>query len=427
MTFLRSNSHRPPRDANRSETQMTDQTFDIIIYGATSFVGQIMTRYMSEQFGDATIRWAIAGRSRSKLEKLSKDIGLSGIEMLVADASDEAALQAMCARTKVIVSTVGPYALYGDTLVKVCAASGTHYCDLTGEPQWIRKMQARHEHAARQSGAWIVHCCGFDSIPSDLGVHFLQQQAMKKFGQTCNRINMRVAKIKGGASGGTIASMINMVKEASGDAELRAQLKDPYSLCPPGHGFTARQPEVKMAYDEEYKSWTAPFIMAAINARVVHRSNALSNNSYGTGFLYEEAMVSGEGASGKRAARAISWGMAGAVIGLAFAPTRWLLENLVLPKPGEGPSEEQQLGGEYDLVFCGTTPQGEKIRCRVTGDRDPGYGSTAKMLAQAAACLARDVPESTAGGFWTPATLMGDRLIQRLQAHAGLTFDLEAM
>jgi len=406
---------------------MTDQTFDIIIYGATSFVGQIMTRYMSEQFGDATIRWAIAGRSRSKLEKLSKDIGLSGIEMLVADASDEAALQAMCARTKVIVSTVGPYALYGDTLVKVCAASGTHYCDLTGEPQWIRKMQARHEHAARQSGAWIVHCCGFDSIPSDLGVHFLQQQAMKKFGQTCNRINMRVAKIKGGASGGTIASMINMVKEASGDAELRAQLKDPYSLCPPGHGFTARQPEVKMAYDEEYKSWTAPFIMAAINARVVHRSNALSNNSYGTGFLYEEAMVSGEGASGKRAARAISWGMAGAVIGLAFAPTRWLLENLVLPKPGEGPSEEQQLGGEYDLVFCGTTPQGEKIRCRVTGDRDPGYGSTAKMLAQAAACLARDVPESTAGGFWTPATLMGDRLIQRLQAHAGLTFDLEAM
>ena len=404
---------------------MTDKTFDIVVYGATSFVGQIMTRYMHAQFGDGSIRWAIAGRSQDKLQKLSETIGLSGIEMLVADASDEAALEAICARTRVVVSTVGPYALYGDTLVKVCAASGTHYCDLTGEPQWIRKMQARHESAARKSGAWIVHCCGFDSIPSDLGVHFLQQHASRQFGQACNRINMRVAEIRGGASGGTIASMINMVKEASGDAGLRRQLEDPYSLCPPGHGFSARQREVKMAYDDDYKSWVAPFIMAAINARVVHRSNALSHNSYGADFLYEEAMVTGAGGAGKRAARAISWGMTGLMLGLLVPPIRWLLENHVLPKPGEGPSEHAQLTGGYDLVFLGTTPDGNKIRCRVTGDRDPGYGSTAKMLAQAAACLARDVPESTAGGFWTPATLMGDKLITRLQAHAGLTFELE--
>jgi short subunit dehydrogenase-like uncharacterized protein len=405
---------------------MTDKTFDIILYGATSFVGQIMVRYMHEQFGDGSIKWAIAGRSRSKLEKLSQDIGLSGIELIVADASDEAALKAMSARTKVIVSTVGPYALYGDTLVKVCATSGTHYCDLTGEPQWIRKMQERHEPAARQSGAWIVHCCGFDSIPSDLGVHFLQQQATEKLGQTCNRINMRVAKIKGAASGGTIASMINMVKEASGDAQLRRQLKDPYSLCPPGHALAARQHDVQMAYDQDCNSWIAPFIMAAINARVVHRSNALSNNSYGTDFMYEEAMLSGAGGRGKRAARAISLGLAGGMLALAFPPTRWLLENYVLPKPGEGPSEQQQHDGEYDLVFLGTTRRGDKIRCRVTGDRDPGYGSTAKMLAQAAACLARDVPENTVGGFWTPAGLMGDKLIERLQAHAGLAFELQA-
>lgn len=404
---------------------MTDKTFDIVVYGATSFVGQIMTRYMHTQFGDGSIRWAIAGRSQDKLQKLSETIGLSGIEMLVADASDEAALEAICARTRVVVSTVGPYALYGDTLVKVCAASGTHYCDLTGEPQWIRKMQARHESAARKSGAWIVHCCGFDSIPSDLGVHFLQQHASRQFGQACNRINMRVAEIRGGASGGTIASMINMVKEASGDADLRRQLEDPYSLCPPGHGFSARQREVKMAYDDDYKSWVAPFIMAAINARVVHRSNALSHNSYGADFLYEEAMVTGAGGAGKRAARAISWGMTGLMLGLLVPPIRWLLENHILPKPGEGPSEHAQLTGGYDLVFLGTTPDGNKVRCRVTGDRDPGYGSTAKMLAQAAACLARDVPESTAGGFWTPATLMGDKLTRRLQAHAGLTFELE--
>lgn len=405
---------------------MTDETFDIVVYGATSFVGQIMTRYMREQFGDGAIRWAIAGRSKDKLRKLSADTGLDGVEMLVADASDEAALQAMCARTKVVVSTVGPYALYGDTLVKVCATSGTHYCDLTGEPQWIRKMQEQHESTAKTSGAWIVHCCGFDSIPSDLGVHFLQRHAARTFGQTCNRIDMRVAKLKGGASGGTVASMINMIKEASKDAELRRQLKDPYSLCPPHHGFTARQRDVQMSYDEAYQSWIAPFIMAAINARVVHRSNALSDKSYGAAFLYEEALATGEGGSGKRAARAVSWGMGGLMVALAFPPLRWLLQSFILPKPGEGPSEEQQLNGAYDLVFLGATPNGDTARCRVTGDRDPGYGSTAKMLAQAAACLAKDVPDDTPGGFWTPATLMGDPLIERLRSFAGLTFDIEA-
>jgi short subunit dehydrogenase-like uncharacterized protein len=402
---------------------MTDQAFDIVVYGATSFVGQIMTRYMHETFSDGSVRWAIAGRSQSKLKTLSDEIGLSGIEMIVADARDEAGLQAMCARTKVVASTVGPYALYGDMLVGICAASGTHYCDLTGEPQWIRRMQQRHESAALGSGAWIVHGCGFDSIPSDLGVHFLQRQAVRRLGQTCNRVRMRVAKIRGGVSGGTIASMLNMVKEASGDADLRKQLQDPYSLCPPDHGFTARQNEVRMAYDKDYGSWIAPFIMAGINSRVVHRSNALSDNSYGADFQYEEAMATGPGGAGKRAARAISWGMTGMMLGLVVPPLRWLLANHVLPKPGEGPSRQQQLEGGYDLVFLGTTPGGERLRCRVTGDRDPGYGSTAKMLAQAAACLARDVPAGTPGGFWTPATLMGDQLIRRLTAHAGLTFE----
>lgn len=403
---------------------MTGKNFDIIVYGATSFVGQIITRYMHEQFTDGSVAWAIAGRSRSKLQNLSDDIGMSGIEMIVADASDETALKEMCEQTKVVMSTVGPYALYGDLLVQVCAASGTHYCDLTGEPQWIRKMQLRHELAAKESGARIVHCCGFDSIPSDLGVHYLQRYALEKFGQTCDQIEMRVAKMKGGASGGTIASMINMVKEASGDADLRRELKDPYSLCPPEHGFSIRQRDVKVAYDDEYDSWIAPFIMAAINTRVVHRSNSLSDNSYGAEFRYEEAMATGKGGRGKRMARATIWGMNALMVGLALPPIRWLLETKILPKPGEGPSEVEQLEGEYDLVFLGSTPDGDKISCRVTGDRDPGYGSTAKMLAQAAACLAKDLPEDIAGGFWTPATLMGDRLIERLRAHSGLTFEL---
>lgn len=404
---------------------MTDQKFDIIVYGASSFVGQIMTHYMHEQFADGSISWAIAGRSRNKLENLCHEIGLSGIEILVADASDEDALKAMCGRGKVVISTVGPYALYGDTLVKVCAESGTHYCDLTGEPQWIRKMQERYAKAAQQSGALILHCCGFDSIPSDLGVHFLQQHALKQFGQTCSHINMRVAKLKGGASGGTIASIINMVKEAAGDAELRRQLQDPYSLCPQGHGFTTQQRDVKIAYDDEYGSWIAPFVMAAINTRVVHRSNALTTNSYGTDFMYEEAMVTGQGKQGKRMARMTAWGMNLFMIGLVVPPVRWLLENYILPKPGEGPSEKEQLEGHYDLVFLGTTAAGDQIKCRVTGDRDPGYGSTAKMLAQAAAFLAQDMPEDVKGGFWTPASILGDKLIERLRKYAGLTFDLE--
>jgi len=402
---------------------MAQNKFDIIVYGATSFVGQIVTRYMHKQFADGSIKWAIAGRSLSKLEQVRDAIGLSGIELIVADAADDAALRQMCAQTNVVMSTVGPYALYGDLLVKVCATTGTHYCDLTGEPQWIRKMQLRHEADAIKSGARIVHCCGFDSIPSDLGVHFLQRNALEQFGQTCARIDMRVVSMKGGASGGTIASMINMVKEAVSDADLRRELQDPYSLCPQNHKFSVTQPEVKIAYDADAGGWIAPFIMAGINTRVVHRSNALSNHSYGSEFKYEEAVVTGEGGSGKRKAKATHWGVNALMIGLAVPPIRWLLETAFLPKPGEGPTEKAQLQGGFDIVFLGTTARGETIRSRVTGDRDPGYGSTAKMLSQAAACLAKDVSEEFPGGFWTPATILGDKLIDRLTAHAGLTFE----
>ena len=402
---------------------MAQNKFDIIVYGATSFVGQIVTRYMHERFADGSIKWAIAGRSLRKLEQVRDEVGLSDVELIVADAADEEALRQMCAQTKVVMSTVGPYALYGDVLVSVCAKTGTDYCDLTGEPQWIRKMQLRHEAAAIKSGAKIVNCCGFDSIPSDLGVHFLQRNALEQFGHTCDRVDMRVVSMKGGASGGTIASMINMVKEAVNDADLRHELKDPYSLCPPDHRFSIAQPDVKIVYDNVYGGWIAPFIMAGINTRVVHRSNALTNNSYGVEFKYEEAVVTGEGSSGKRRAKAMHWGVNALMVGLAVQPIRWLLETAVLPKPGEGPTEKAQLEGGFDIVFLGTTAKGENIRCRVTGDRDPGYGSTARMVSQAAACLAKDVPDDVAGGFWTPATIFGDKLVDRLVAHAGLTFD----
>lgn len=403
---------------------MSDQKYDIIIFGATSFVGQIVTNYIQTFYGDGKLSWAIAGRSKNKLEKLSKKLSLSGIEIIIADSYDETALKSLCSRTKVIISTVGPYALYGETLIKVCSENGTHYCDLTGEPQWIRRMQDQYENLAKKSGAWIVNCCGFDSIPSDLGVHFLQQKALKKTGQNCNKINMRVLKMKGGASGGTIASIINLLKEASLDSKLREELKNPYSLCPPSHNFTLFQSNIKVSYDEEYKSWIAPFIMAAINSRVIHRSNALSGNSYGTDFLYQEAVLIGKGTIKKWKAHCVNIGLAMIMAGLIIPPTRWLLQNYILPKPGEGPSIEEQLSGEYELLFTGTTSDGTKVKCRITGDQDPGYGSTAKMLAQSAICLAKDVPKNTKGGFWTPATIMGDKLTKRLITHAGLDFEV---
>ena len=402
---------------------MIEKEFDIIVFGATSFVGQIITQHINQKFNN-TLNWAIAGRSKEKLKNLSDTMNLSEMKTIIADATDEITLKALCARTKVVISTVGPYALYGSTLVKICAETGTHYCDLTGEPQWIKKMQEKYSKTAIDSGARIIHCCGFDSIPSDLGVHFLQKHALETTGKNCNKINMRVVKMKGGVSGGTIFSAINMIREAAKDTELRKELKNPYSLCPPNHGFKSRQNSVKVSYDEEYKSWIAPFIMAAINSRIVHRSNSLSGNSYGSDFLYEEAVLVGKGKVGKWKSHCVNIGLAMIMAGLIIPPTRWLLQNYILPKPGQGPSKEEQLSGEYELLFTGTTPDGTKVKCRITGDQDPGYGSTAKMLAQSAICLAKDVPKNTKGGFWTPAAIMGDKLTKRLITQAGLDFEI---
>jgi short subunit dehydrogenase-like uncharacterized protein len=235
---------------------------------------------------------------------------------------------------------------------------------------------------------------------------------------------MGVKAIRGGMSGGTAASLLNVMKEASADPLLRKTLQDPYAICPKEHGFAARQRNVTGAlYDKDFDRVLAPFIMAAINTRVVHRTNALSEQAYGSKFRYDEAMF----AKGKGAATLMSLGLGAFMVLAAMGPTRAFLERFVVPKPGEGPTPEQQENGFYDLRFFGRTEAGQEIRCKVTGDRDPGYGSTGKMLAQAGICLAQDIPkEALAGGFWTPATAMGDRLIERLTAKAGLTFEREA-
>lgn len=400
--------------------------FDIVLFGATSFVGKIVARYLTQLDSASNLKWAIAGRSARKLDELRQELGeaASDLPTIIADATDNDALKRMCDSTRVVISTVGPYALYGEPLVKACASLGTDYCDLTGEPQWIAKMLTRYESIAKISGARIVHSCGFDSIPSDLGVHFLQQEAKQQFGHPCPIVKLRVKAIKGAASGGTIASMLNLIKEASANPDIRRVLVDPYALCPPGHNFGARQINHKSAhFDEDLDAWIAPFVMAAINTRIVHRSNALLDGAYGDRFLYDEALVTGKESKGGIKATLTSMGLGGFMFAAAIPPSRWFLEKLILPKPGEGPSLKAQERGFFDIRLIGKTLDGRKVCAKVTGDRDPGYGSTAKMLAQSAICLAQDM-DGKDGGFWTPATLMGDTLIDRLTSHAGLTFEM---
>lgn len=406
---------------------MTSSPYQIIVFGATSFVGQILCRYLWQRHGaEGEVKWAMAGRSRAKLEQVRQQLGegASAVPLIVADAADEAALRTLCEQTRVVISTVGPYALYGSPLVKVCAETGTDYCDLTGEVPWMAQMIAAHEATAKQTGARIVHTCGFDSVPSDLGVQFLQDAAYRHFNEPCTTIHMRIAKLRGGLSGGTVASMLNMMREMEKDPAVKRVLTNPFVLTPEGRGV--RQDDVKfVAYDSEAESWLAPFVMASINTRVVHRTNALIGARYGKEFRYDEAMMTGRGLAGQLRAVGMASGLAGFLVASSFRPTRNLLERHVVPKPGEGPSPQSQERGYYDLRFRGATAKGQKLVAKVTGDRDPGYGSTAKMLGEAGTCLALDIPKAEfAGGFWTPAALMGERLRKRLIEHAGLTFDV---
>ncbi|MEC8429529.1 MAG: saccharopine dehydrogenase, partial [Pseudomonadota bacterium] len=363
------------------------------------------------------------GRSSEKLESLKSELGSSAadVDVLLADAASEDDLRAICERTRVVITTVGPYALYGEPLVKVCAETGTDYCDLTGEVQWIDLMLPCYEEKAKASGARIVHCCGFDSIPSDLGSYFTQQQANEDFGEPCQEIKMAVKGFSGGVSGGTVASLMNVAKEAAADSALRKKLQDPYLICPEGTPKLRQRNVIAGEFDKDFDVWLAPFVMAAINTRVVIRSGALCEQ-YGEGFRYSEAMMMGKGLKGRLSANALAAGLGSFMVAAAVKPSRWVLEKFVVPKPGEGPSHDEQENGFYDLRFHGETASGNTLRVKVTGDKDPGYGSTAKMLVQAGICMAKDMQDKS-GGFWTPASLFGEALIDRLQQHAGLSFE----
>ncbi|WP_426264648.1 saccharopine dehydrogenase family protein [Sphingomonas sp. PWP1-2] len=378
--------------------------FDIIVYGATGFTGRLVAEYLT-QIGAQ--RWAMAGRSLSKLQEVRDLIGAPADTPLVTANSDDAAsLRSLCERTKVVLTTVGPYQLYGNDLVAACAETGTAYVDLCGEPAWMRHMIDAHHETAKRTGARIVFSCGFDSIPFDLGVLALQDAAKAKFGHPMPRVKGRVRKMQGGASGGTVASLKATLAAAAKHPSILGLLINPFALTP-GFEGPAQPKGLLPEYDRAIEAWVAPFIMAPINTKNVHRTNFLLGEAYGADFVYDEMMVApGIGEMGKAAAEAIA----------RMNP----LSSDKGPKPGEGPSPEERDAGFYDLLFIGEGAGGERIDCVVTGDKDPGYGSTSKMIAETALCLIEDVAGE--GGIWTPGALMGKVLADRLQAKAGLTF-----
>lgn len=405
---------------------MKNREFDIIVWGATGFTGQLVAEYLVGQYGLAgDLNWAIAGRNQEKLEEVRRSIlgdkDVDKLPIILANADDPKSIEDLAALSKVICTTVGPYALHGTSLVEACVNAGTDYCDLAGEVQWMAKIIEQYQDAANTSGARIVHTCGFDSIPSDMGTWFLQQAMIEKHGAPAIQVKGRVGKTSGAASGGTIASMLNMMDEAKGNAFVQQAMENPYSLYPldaqPGND---ESDQTDARYDSDFSRWTAPFIMAAINARVVRRSNALMGFPWSKAFRYDESLLTDSRLIAKGAALATSAGMRS----LGFGPFRKLAER-VLPKPGEGPSKSAREAGHYEIFFHGRHAEdsAKNMRARVTGDMDPGYGSTSKMLAESAVCLAKDKP-LTGGGVWTPSSAMGEHLRARLEDNAGLTFKI---
>jgi short subunit dehydrogenase-like uncharacterized protein len=405
---------------------------DIILLGATGYTGELVAEYLvSRGLGD--LRLALAGRDRGKLERVrgslaQLDPAAADLPLLHADSFDRASLDTLAASTKVLCTTVGPYAKYGEATVAACAAHGTHYCDLTGEPQFVRRMIDLHHDRARATGARIVNCCGFDSIPSDIGTFMLHREYQRRGGQL-QRVRNFLADTRGGVGGGTIASALNIVDEARRDREVREVMLNPYSLYPRGEPPGAdRRDQVGAKRDADLGAWTAPFIMAAINGKIVRRSNALLDFAYGHEFRYVESMRVASGVRGMLGASLVSAGLGLAAAAMAITPLRHLAARR-LAKPGSGPSKEQRKRGHFrfELIGDGVDAQGAplQLRGRVAATRDPGYGATSMMLGESALALAFDELDKPGmpGGVRTPASTMGDALLERLRS-AGMTFEV---
>ena len=388
-----------------------DREFDVIVFGATGFTGRLVAEYLVERYGvDGDVRWAMAARSHDKLEAVRDEIGApKSTKRVVADSDDPDSLRTMAERARCILTTVGPYTWYGEGVVRACVEAGTDYVDLSGEVLWMHEMIERFHARAVETGARIVHSAGFDSIPFDHGVLFLQQAAEKRFGSACSRVRTRVVDMRGTLSGGTAASGKATMEAVQADPSVLATLMNPFSLS---NGFQGpEQPGGNEVMEDEVSGgWVAPFFMAPINTKNIHRSNALTGHRYGEDFMYDEMFFAGPGDSGHEMAKVMA-SMGGAT------------GDEEGPKPGEGPSKEEREAGGYGLLLIGSHADGGEIRARVTGDKDPGYGSTSKIITEAALCLIDDCKD-TAGGLWTPVAALGEKLIPRLVERAGMTFDI---
>jgi len=386
--------------------------FDIVVYGATGFTGQLVVEYLASRYRyDTTLKWGMAGRSLDKLASVRDAVGAPADTALIhAEAGDPASLRAMIDQTKSVLSTVGPYQLHGSELVAACAGCGTDYLDLCGEPVWMRQMIDAHHATAQATGARIVFSCGFDSLPFELGVFFCQDTAKRVLGAPVSRVKGRIRTIKATFSGGTAASTMATFVAAARDLSLVALLRNPFALTP-GFDGPKQPPGNRPLFDHDLNEWTAPFPMSTINTRNVHRSNLLMGFPYSKDFVYDEMVLTGPGEHGEAEAKRA----------VAANADRGGPDG---PKPGEGPSKEEREAGFYDILFVGLAPDGRQVRIAVRGDRDPGYGSTSKMISECAICLLRDVPE-VEGGMWTPGAAMSHHLIKRLVDNAGLTFDFE--
>lgn len=376
--------------------------FDIIVYGATGYTGRLVAEYLAQRYGvGGDVKWAMAGRSAAKLAEVRDQIGApKATPLVVADAGDAGQLDAMVRRAKAIITTVGPYQIYGDGLVAACAAAGTDYLDLSGEPNWMRKVIDAHAETATRTGARIVHSCGFDSIPFELGVYFCEETAKAKLGEAVPRVKGRIRAMQGGLSGGTAASGAATMAAIQKDPSLLKLMMNPFALTPGFEGPAQPTGQVK-EFDADIGAEVGPFMMAVINTKNVHRSNALMGHPWGTNFVYDEMSVIVPG-----------------------APVAFDGMGEAAPQPGEGPTKAEREAGFYDIAFIGIAADGGKVTVSVKGDRDPGYGSTSKMLAETAICLVKDRAD-VPGGVWTPGAAMGLALVDRLQKNAGLTFTVE--
>ncbi|HEX2084270.1 MAG TPA: saccharopine dehydrogenase NADP-binding domain-containing protein [Solirubrobacteraceae bacterium] len=395
---------------------------DIAVFGATGFVGKLTAEYLAQHAPDG-VTIALAGRSRDKLERVRSELGVDW-PLVTADSSDPASIRELAEQSRVVATTVGPYRRYGLPLVEACAEAGTHYADLTGEVLFMRDTIDRFHATAEGSGARIVHNCGFDSIPSDVGVLLLHQAA----GEELEDTTLVVRAMKGGPSGGTLASLTGQIDEVKSAPDLGRVVNDPYALSPDrgAEPDLGSQREIAMpVHDDDLGMWLGPFVMASINTRVVRRSNALQDWAYGRRFRYREAMGMGPGPAGRAKATGLSLGVGALVAGLTFGPSRKVLDR-VLPSPGEGPSEQARAKGFFKIDVHTRTASGKRLVCRVAAQGDPGYAATSVMLGESALALALDEERlPRRAGVLTPATAFGTVLPDRLRA-AGQTFEVGA-